>query len=675
MLACSRVARYLAIGVLPFAIAGCPTDPNGNGNGNGNGNANGNGNTQTGKLSAFKSSDELLNYFRDNLRQQQRNSFIPRNFLFAPAADNATATAEAGFGADASADGATFTRTNLQEAGVDEGDVMKTDGTFVYLIRDNTLRIVRATPTAQLGEVGRLDLGFYAGAIYLNGSKLIALGYGYNLASSDVEILIWPPYYADSKVHVAEVDISDPANPTISNQIELDGSLVDSRLVDNRLILITTIMPDLPDNPTILETADLSLDQILPKARSASSETDVAPWSAWFHPEGFGGYNVTAVVTLDASNVETILGSLAIIADAGSIYATEDSLYVTDTDYTFDDEAREKTTIHKIAFGDDGAPRYVATGTVSGRPLNQFSLGEHNGLLRIATYSSNFGFGIPVAADDIAVSNGGGGASAGSPGAANPTTATDEPAPAKEDAPQQDSEVAPPPPSNSLFVLSESNGELVETGKIDGIAPGERLYAVRFLGDRAFLVTFRQIDPLFVVDLADPANPQLRGELKIPGYSDYLHPYGDLLIGVGRTADASDTIQLSLFNVADLSNPTVIQQLAIGEVGSWSEVSATHKAFAFDAATGRLAIPAILTDFDPRRGFNFAAFQGAIAFQVTESGFTELNRVQSVDEKDFYASWQRPLFIGDTLYAVSPLGVGATGFTDVSDVAFTPISE
>lgn len=672
MIPCSRPIRVLLIALVPLAIAGCPTDPGDNGDG-----GNGGGNTlQTGKLIAFQSQDELLDYFRDNLRD--RVNVGTRDFLFAPAIDVDTATAEAGAGADDGASATSFTQTNIQEAGVDESDVFKTDGEFIYLVRDRSLRIIRANPAAGLGEISRLELDIQANSLYLTGSKLLILGHGLGSGGfGGAEILIWPPYYANSTVRVLEVDVADPAAPQLGREIELDGSLVDSRLIEDRLVLITTIVPSLPDNPTILEAATLELDEILPKARTAAAEVDLATWDAWLHPEGFSGYNVTAVVTLNVSDISAIVGSLAIVADAGAIYATQDALYVTDTDYTFDQTTREKTTIHKIIFGADGAPQYVASGEVNGRPLNQFSLGEQNGFLRIATYQSNFGaiaVDLPASIDgDTAVSSGGS-TGAGVTGAAGVAAGEEAVDPLKA-GPEQDIAAPPTQPSNALYVLGESNGQLVITGSVEGLAPGERLYAARFLGDRGFLVTFRQIDPLFVLDLADPANPQLKGELKIPGYSDYLHPFGDLLIGVGRTADASDTIQLSLFNVADLTNPTVVEQIALGESGSWSEVSSTHKAFTFDPASGRMAIPAILTDFDPRRGFDFAAFQGVIAFNVTADGFTELGRVPSVSDGELYASWQRALFIGDSLFSVSPLGVGVAPFTNLGEIAFSEITE
>jgi len=641
--------RVLLLATIPLAVAGCPliNPPGDNKPGDG-----------TARLKGFDSPEALMQYFRQQALASAARSYDTytlRDGL--PLAETST-----GAPADAADTGGSqaFSQTNLQEEGVDEGDVIKSDGTYFYVARDQSLRIVRASPPEQLAEVGRLDLDLNVSELYLRDSAVIAIAsrYGPVYGGAVPEILIYPPYYVSSDVVVLDIDVSDPANPTVRKRAELDGSLVASRLTNDRLILVLTVAPELPPNPTPLSLALLGLGDVMPKMRTAARETDAVPWQDWLRPDPSDGYFMTAVVTLDAADIESKLASVAILAAAGTIYASQDAVYVTDTDYDANNDYRETTSIHKFRFDENGAAGYVASGSVPGRLLNQFSLGEHEGYLRAATYVENFSV-APLPAG-------------GSPGVALR---------------EQSSE--PPAPSNAVYVLAESGADLNVAGKVEGIAPNERIYSARFLGKRGFLVTFRQIDPLFALDLSDPTAPQIVGELKIPGFSDYLHVFrGDYLIGVGRATAARpwggvvpDALQLSLFDVHDLSNPTLIQQVEIGGYGSYSDVSYTHKAFTLMEEEGLLAIPATLLTGDPFTGETVVGedgapvgaasdrvpepFSGVLCYRVDPStGFTEVGRLRSAAPESepyflYQPVWRRAAFIGDTVYAVSSDGVAA----------------
>lgn len=646
------VVRLTSIGLATFMalmVGGCPGPiPSG-------------GQSGESKLQTFKSADEFLTFFRRQAtRNMQQRSW---NFLAAPAAAGGAAAAE-----DSSVD-ATYSTTNLQEQGVDESDVFKSDGRYFYIARAGALRIVQAAPVANLAEVGHLKLDHTVSEMYLNGAQLITLGaptgwdsYPYPTVDPGMgaraQMMMWPPYYAEAKVIVTQVDISDPTAPAVLGQNELDGTLVSSRLIAGRLYLVLTQTPPLPSPTTAASVATMGVNDIVPHMKVAGGAEPLLHWSDYYYPTDPDGYYTTAVVTLDATNVEHAFGAKAIMANAGTIYASQEALYVTDDDYDAANDYRPLTSIHKFVFGAEAGARYVGSGSVPGRLLNQFSLGEYDGFLRVATHVPNFSF-LPVAIRPML----------GFMGANADVAVSSDAAP-----PADDTSTQPPPnqPFNAVFVLAPGTDKLDVVGTISNIAPGERLYAARFLGPRGFLVTFQQIDPLFVLDLADPASPQIVGELKIPGYSDYLHPIGNnLLLGIGRSTEQTQwggvvpsKLQLSLFDLTDPANPTVVQQLSVGGYGSSSDVSWSHKAFTFLQDQGRLALPAQLTpETATYESYAAPEFDGVLCYDITAAGFTARGGLRNVDAMAsgswWYGGWHRAAFIGDTLYAVTPGGVSA----------------
>lgn len=614
------------------------------------------GNSGPSTLRRFESADELLTYFKDQATARTVGS---RNTLFdaAPSTPLAGTTNEA-TGADSGGGGGTqYSSTNLQEAGVDESDVFKSDGRFFYVASGSTLHVVKAAPRGEMAEVGHITLDNPIDSMYLIGDTVLTLSRKWGSGGGGPELLIWPPYFVGGSTVVSEINVADTAAPALVRTVELDGSLATSRLTSGRLILVLAVAPQLPASPTRTSISRMTLSQVMPKLRTAEGEEqDLIPWQDWLRPTDPDGYNMTAVVTLDAADISQPAASVAVLAGAGTVYASTRALYVTDTDYTLEGGLKEATSIHKFAFDRQGTATYVASGSVPGRLLNQFSLGEQDDFLRVATYvlptvaTPTRGITTP----DVPVSNSGGAAQTSRP---------------------------PDQPSNSVYVLGEAEGELSIKGAVEGLAPGERIYSARFLGSRGFLVTFRQIDPLFALDLSDPAAPRVVGELKIPGYSDYLHPIGEKqLLGVGRSTSMTpwggvvpDKLQISLFDVSDLANPTVIQKLELGGAGSFSEVSQTHKAFTFLPGSGLLALPAWLESTSPvgnRLGPTGPAFSGVLYYRVAESGITLLGTLPTVvtaDGNPYYSFWQRGAFIDQTAYAVNPSGVVAAELSNFAD--------
>ena len=275
------------------------------------------------------------------------------------------------------------------------------------------------------------------------------------------------------------------------------------------------------------------------------------------------------------------------------------------------------TQIYKF-YLKDATCTFVKTGTVPGSVLNQFSMDEKDGYFRIATTDS--------------------------------TSWNDE------------------SNTNNLYVLNE-NLEIV--GKIEGLAPGERIYSVRFMGNRAYMVTFVQTDPLFVVDLSNPRDPQVLGELKIPGYSKYLHPYDEThLIGFGENTKVvnygygdqviTDGMKMSLFDVTDPENPTEMYSVNIGEEGTYSELLYNHKALLFSKEKNILAFPISIT------GDNYeVVFQGAIVYGLSlDNGFELKGKISNTSNNldKYYSrnSVERIIYIKDTLYTLSKSLIKAT---------------
>ena len=649
------------------------------------------GDTGDPSLRTFKSSDEMLGFFREQANARLGASYglsrgwgvTPGALFFAvPAAQAAggAETATDGLANEADDDGTAYSTTNIQEAGVDESDVIKSNGTQFFIAKDRTVRIVQAVPATNMAEVGRIELAERVGEMYLYGSTLIVISQRYfdptlpalELEGDEVrELMTWPPYWPVAKIVVTAIDVSVPTVPVTVGEIELDGVMVSSRLTNDRIYLVLTITPAVPVNPTPLTFALMELDDVLPKATTDGVEQNAIGWEDYYRPVSADGCVTTALVTLDAADVEHIVGSLAVMADAGTIYASQDALYITDDEWDAADGYRRVTAVHKFVFDEDVGARYVGSGAVPGRLLNQFSLGEYDGYLRVATHvdgSSFFRWGDGIA---IGVSTAWG---RGADGVADTDTAVSDGNTSDSDAAQSaPAESTVTGPYNGVYVLGEGDGQLDVVGSVENLAPSERLYAARFVGSRGFLVTFKQIDPLFTLDLSEPTQPAVVGELKIPGYSDYLHPFGeDLLIGVGRStattawgATVQSALQLSLFDVSDLANPTVVQQIEVGGYGSYSDVSWDHKALVFLPEQGLLGLTAALTNGDTvNLEYAEPSFEGALCYRVTAAGFEALGNVAAVNTSEWWRSWRRVAFIGETAYALTEDGVRAAPLSD-----------
>lgn len=551
-----------------------------------------------------------------------------------------------------------YSQTNVQVAGVDEGDVVKTDGNYIYAVSNGTVRIVKAVPATDLAEtavIGFEDENFTANDLYVDGDRLVVIGSVwsnrggvYPMLEKPMarDMMIWPGY-GTSKSEARIYDVSSRSAPKLVRKVTFDGNVVSSRRIEGRLYLVMNQYPMYWGQPVPL-TRGATEEDLLPKYSDTASGTTDEPVtrcgavSILPHVPS-PQYLMIGVVPLrdtkEKVNTEVILGS------AENVYASLENLYVATTEWNYvwdaaNPQSTQKTNVFRFAYMPDGVGM-EAQGSVQGRILNQFSMDEYENHFRIATTRDQ-----QWRADNDTI-----------------------------------------PSENQLYVL---NRDMKQVGAIEDIAPGESIYSVRFMGDRAYVVTFKQVDPLFVIDLEDPRNPEILGQLKIPGYSNYLHPYDENhVIGIGKEVDesinkekvhGSDAVhytavlglKLSLFDVSDVSRPKELHKVVIGDRGTESPVLYDHRALLFEKDRDLLALPVSVMELpagakpDDDSVYPTQTFQGAYAFRLTlRDGFRQLGRVTQYTDEEMQKSGnylygknvERVLRIGESLYTLSPAGV------------------
>jgi inhibitor of cysteine peptidase len=556
-----------------------------------------------------------------------------------------------------------YTDTNLQEAGVDEADVVKTDGDYLYVAggyaaenRDE-VRVVRAaspmTVVSTIAVKGSVsDMYLYHHLLVILYRPLDYEGEYWVQSGVTDAAFIGIPYWIPirSKTGIAVFDITDPASPVERKTIEMDGYLVSSRRIENKLHVVQQYLPNLP-SPFELENDidDMTLEELIPYYRDITGREEagaplqlVAPEN-FFHPDIDGGGSIVSLVTLDLDDPEQALSTTGVVADASIVYASTRALYFTSTYWNYQatgaDTPVQQTVIYKFDLTGDQVRGRGFT-AVSGRALNQFSLGEHEDVLRIATTTGWSGGSRPTA-------------------------------------------------RNHVYCVGMQGDKFGVMGSLKDLAPGEEIYAARFMGTRGFLVTFVTIDPLFTLDLSDPTAPRMAGELKVPGYSDYIHPYGDdHLITIGKDALEVDGnawyqgVQLSIFDIGDLSDPRLLHTLRIGDRGTSSEALHNHKAFTFWEENGLLAVPIDLYQYEspPEYPWQWGnpTFKGLYVYRVgIEDGFEFLGRIDTLSDMDpywsTYGDYTRGIFIDQRVYAVTPSAVRSVGIEDGGTLDVLPL--
>ena len=586
-------------------------------------------------------------------------------------------SAEAVGGGDEAASGGAvpaapdYSTTNTHEAGVDEPDLVKTDGHRIVSVVDGTLRVLDVEKKQVTGTLRLSDSAerWYADQLLLSGDRALILGYG----NAD----IWrntskPTGVAELSVvegsRLVLVDLS--GDPRIVSELDLDGSYVDARQADSLARIVVRSWPKLawtyPFEPGREGEALAANREVLARStiedwlpryvlsdggdRSQGTLVDCADVS---HPQEYSATSMLTVLTVDLTEALRPDSSVAVVADGQTVYGTGSSLYIADDGSAFPMpvdmgaatfRAAEPTTeIHKFDVSGSGKPRYVASGAVDGRLLNQYSLSEYDGYLRVATTLDSW------------------------PGPASPGGAA-----------QSESRVT---------VLTERGDGLQYVGSVGGLGKGEQIYAVRFIGTVGYVVTFRQVDPLYTLDLSNPRSPRVVGELKIPGYSSYLHPVGaDRLIGIGQDADANGMVrgsQVSLFDVGDSASPARLDTFLMP--GGWSDAEHDPHAFLYWPDEELVVIPvwwdgSAWPEAGPTAGKPIVTHAGgAVVLRIDGDSLAEvgvLSHGRATAESDYPAdpTIRRSLVIGDTLWTLSASGALASDVDDLDDQAWVPFT-
>lgn len=542
--------------------------------------------------------------------------------------------------------------TNVQERGVDEPDIVLSDPNHIITTIDDELRIYAAADTPQL--LGRLRLpGVGTDAQMIrSGDRVMVFANQYSLpigVDAKLAATGFAPFAPQTVIRL--VDVANPAKPLLLETLNVDGNLVAARRPEGGSVrVVLSTMPDpIPFAASGFGGVETSatarrinvrnvrrahVKTWLPAMRirvrgSARPTTRTAVGCRGVaRTKQFAGLGTLTVLTIDPATGLTPVDSDAVLSDGQIVYASPTSLYVTTPRWispavtnpsAVPDSAT--TEIHRFDISAPNVTEYRDSGRVPGFILNQFSLSEWKGVLRVASTRD--------------------------PEWINNRQATKS--------------------ESFVTTLKDDGTALRQLGQVGRLGTDERIYGVRFIDDRGYVVTFRQVDPLHVLDLADPASPRVTGELVIPGYSAYLHPVGPgLLLGVGQNADLDGRLkgtQISLFDVSNPTAPRRVQNLTLPD--SWSEAENDHHAFLYWAPTGLAMIPFT--------SFTTAGMEsGTVGVTVAPTGITRLGVVRHRPTTAVATTGiiRRSLVIGDRVFTVSNLGVAASRLVDLGALGF-----
>ncbi len=671
----------------------------------------------SGILKKFSSEEELKEYLKQG---SSYGGYYRKDMLMETAVAAPTVQMDKA-GGEVSESAADYSTTNIQVEGVDEADIVKNDGKYIYVLTGNKIAIVDAYPAEDAELLSEIELNGNPREFFINNDKLIVFGNDYKTNNKKpspmprggiteetkttiADVLPFPDYsrnFAYAKIY----DISDKEAPEEEEQIILRGNYFNSRMIGGIVYMIT--------NEYVYYRGDIRPPCVYSvKGEVMTQKCMPAPEIYYFdYPDSYEFSTVMAIDLEDNShNEKTVLKGTS-----QNMYVSQNNIYISFQkripyyeqqwrlikevfipeltselkerinkikNYDISEQSKfneiqmiveqwllgmaeeerdefeeemeekmeevqiriqkeiEKTIIQKISI--DGMDIEMEdSGEVPGRTLNQFSMDEYNGYFRIATTNSQW---------------------------------------------NRDRS------ANHVYVLDDS---MDIVGELEDLAPGERIYSARFMRERLYLVTFRNIDPLFVIDLADPENPEVLGKLKIPGYSDYLHPYDeDHIIGVGKEAVEDKErdiawqqgIKLALFDVSDVEKPKQISKVEIGDRGSDSYALQDHKAFLFSKAKNLLVIPVTVAEIDEEkypdginsRQYGDIVFQGAYVFNLDLDGFELKGKITHVEDPEKFKKsghyWygdgeniKRSLYMDDVLYTVSDSKIKMNDLDDIDD--------
>lgn len=547
--------------------------------------------TQT--LITAKDYKEIEKCIKEYNKQMARDNNSMAIGMYESASSSDAASAESSNVSDTGA----YSDTNLRENGVGEADIVKTDGKNIYTLCRSVVTIT-AIDNGSMEKLASIeqDAERYVEDIYVQDDKLVLFGTLGRQVGNSEDSEAYDGYY-ENNTYVQVYDISDPSNPKEIGNMEQSGGYNTSRIVDGYVYVLSQFHP-YEDNVT---ARDL---WYIPEVQGKSIEAENI-----YMPQEAEGNEYTIITAFSLDNPSEKTDSKAVFGYSDVCYVSENNIYITSNYYEDSDVSR--TLIRKISYT-DGKLVGVAQTKIKGMLNDSFSIDEYEGNLRLVTTIDEI-----YSNDDIMPLN--------------------ETADKTEKAVAENVKDAVPG-TNSLYVL---NDKLEIIGSIHNLAKDETIYSARFMGDTGYFVTYRQVDPLFSVDLSDPENPKILGELKIPGFSEYLHPYGDgKLLGIGMDVSkdgfTTEDVKLSMFNVTDPSNVTEENKYTIEE-SYGTDVGYNYKGVFVDVQ---------------KNLFGFVTYHDGVTYQLytydEAEGFKE---VMSRQLSGYEGS--RGLYIGDVFYLVS----------------------
>ncbi|WP_426755636.1 beta-propeller domain-containing protein [Myxococcus sp. Y35] len=657
---------------------------------------------QAARLEAFPGCESLEQHIEDTATKQMRAALETyKTYYFGGGRGDESPTTGAPPPEDSSGDGDApndYTGTNNQVAGVHEADFVQNDGNRIFVLSGTRLYVHRSWPAEQLTRTAVLEVEGWPREMLLDAernrlvitsdvyeprtgdAKEDRLPGGAPMPATDCAGLLCGSMY-NNTVKVTVVDVADLAAPQVVEQVYVPGTYLNARRVDGAVRLVLADGFDWPEgvrlypeyssdifNDRNLMAAYLdalmtqneqriraqTLEQWLPPGRRVAPDGAETPLtyecSSFYRTNAPTGLGFVSVLSLNLDERDAVPGRTSLVATPGEVYASKDSLYLAARHWWWWPEPGQTphTYLHKFDIRDPNGATYVGSGTVEGYISNQFAMDEHEGVLRVATT-------VELPPEDTGNNDG-------------VTSWT------------------PPETLNRVVTLIEEGGHLEELGRSEDLARGERIFSARFVGTRGYVVTFRQVDPLFTFDLSDPANPRKVGELKIPGFSTYIHPLGDthlLTFGEHRNEDGTwqdRALKLSLFDVSDLAQPKEAFTYQLGSMSSHSEALHEHKAFTYFPAKGLLALP--FTDWDYTAPDYWSGFRSELrVFRVdTATGFSPVGTVsvrdmfQTINFQGWNWYWQptvrRSIMADDYVYAISDAGLRVAHVANVQ----TPVA-
>jgi len=666
-------------------------------------------------LKKFNSTAEIEQYIKNSMAADEQNGYYrtyPVTAIPAAAGSSGRASQESSkdnmavpSAAPVAIGSGDYSQTNIQVAGVDEPDIVKNDARYIYTISGSTLTIVDAYPAETATVISKTEISDTPKDLFMNGDRLVLFTVGWgtpedtdvnsvqNVVEGIAKIMPMPPIRINSPTtHAVIYDISDRKNPKLMKDYTIESDYIDARMIGSLVYMVTReqVYPYYNDHV------------VIPVLREGT-KTVIQP-DVWYFDNRESQYAFTTITALDASSGIEKDGQTYLLGTGNILYVSPDAMYVSYQRYhpavypmrggmdvvppqpeamgadmvsggsagissaaipadfnSLNEEQRQSilnglrnsekdlihkqevdqtsTMVHKIAI-DDGKITYIAKGEVPGILDNQFSMDEYNNNLRLATTSSVY---TPSGQYTY----------------------------------------------NNVYVL---NAKMDMIGVLTHIAEQETIYSTRFIGDRLYMVTFKRIDPFFVIDLSKPETPKILGKLKIPGYSDYLHPYDAThIIGIGKETMSNDWggvstsgVKIALFDVSDVTNPKQLDKVQIGDAGSDSAALTDHHAFLFEKSKNILVIPVRAVSQDQVKKEDYYSnlqkiWYGAYVFGLTpETGFTLKGTVQhGTGDNGYYyygsstSDVKRSLYIGNILYTMSSRQIKANPLDNINTTIST----